>query len=172
MKITKILLSTMSAAALAAAFSACSSTTTVNVNTAANNANKPDAVVNSNKTAAANNTAPVSTPAGSPSAKPSNAPSPSGDSDGNKITGELQKGDTESLILYFGEESGDYAAYCFSNNSDAGRKILAACKDREQCEVTGETEAGSCKVPGLEADLSDSGRIVKASSAKPLGRRK
>jgi len=165
MKLTKILLSTLCAVALALAFSACSSTTTINVNTAANNANKSNKNVVSNSPAASATTAPNAVkPTPETTSKVSDAEI--------KIKGELQKGDAESLILYFGEESGDYAAYCFSNNSDAGRKILAACKDREQCEVTGETEAGSCKVPGLEADLSDSGRIVKASAAKSLGGKK
>jgi hypothetical protein len=166
MKLTKILLSTLCAAALVFAFSSCSGSTTINVNTAANNANKSNKNVVSNANPAASATT-------APNAvKPTPETTPKVSDSEIKIKGELQKGDAESLILYFGEESGDYAAYCFSNNSDAGRKILAACKDREQCEVTGETEAGSCKVPGLEADLSDSGRIVKASAAKSLGGKK
>lgn len=89
------------------------------------------------------------------------------DDDGG-VTGELKIGKTESLIFYFGEESGDYAAYCFSNNSDAGKKILAACKNGEQCEVLGGIDYEKpCKVPGLEADLSSYGTFTSVTSAKP-----
>lgn len=82
--------------------------------------------------------------------------------------GELQVGKTESVILYVGMETGDYAAFCFTNNSKAGRAILAACKDREQCEFTGEITSGECKVPGLEADLSSSSKIVSVKSVKKI----
>lgn len=92
--------------------------------------------------------------------------------EGDTIQGELQTGKTDSVILYFGEESGDYAAYCFKNNSEAGKAILAGCKNGEQCEVAGTTDGESCKVPGLEADLSASFRITKVVSVKSLGRRK
>jgi hypothetical protein len=89
------------------------------------------------------------------------------------VSGELQVGKTESVILYFGEESGDYAGYCFANDSDAGRAILAACKNGEQCEVAGTVDSESaCKVPGLEANLSASGKITKVESVKSLGRKK
>jgi hypothetical protein len=69
-------------------------------------------------------------------------------------------------------ESGDYAAYCFTNDSEAGRAILAACKDGDECEVKGTVDDYKCKVPGLEADLSASGKIVKVASVKSLGRKK
>ena len=86
------------------------------------------------------------------------------------IRGELQVGKTESVILYLGGESGDYAGYCFANDSEAGRAILAACKDREQCEFSGDIDfEGGCKVPGLEADLSASGKILKVNSVKSHG---
>ena len=42
---------------------------------------------------------------------------------GEAISGELQTGATESLILYVGAESGDYAAYCFPNDSEAGARF-------------------------------------------------
>ena len=96
-----------------------------------------------------------------------------GDSENQTASGELQVGKTESVILYVGMETGDYAAYCFMNDSDAGRAILAKCKNKEQCEVEvilGEGE--TCKVPGLEADLSASFRIAKVISVKSLGKRK
>ena len=88
------------------------------------------------------------------------------------VEGELQVGRTRSVILYVGMESGDYAGYCFTNNSQAGRAILAACKNRGQCKVRATVEAGECKVPGLEATLSASFRILKVQSAKALRRRR
>ena len=163
MKITTF--STLSIAALALLFSACGNAgnTTAN-NSTANSANKSNTavVINSNQTAV-NNTSPGS----------NTAPTPAGTSEDEKIQGELQVGKTESVILYVGKETGDYAGYCFTNDSEAGRAILAACKDRAQCEVIGKVDHESrCKVPGLEADLSDSGKILKVESAKSLGSRK
>jgi len=93
------------------------------------------------------------------------------ESEVQNIRGELQVGKTESLLLYFGAESGDYAAYCFANRSQAGRKILSVCKKGKQCAVKGTVGSYPCKVPGLEADLSDSGRILKVLSVRRLGRR-
>ena len=119
-------------------------------------------VANSNQTTA-NNTAAVS----------NTASTPAGDAEADKIEGELQVGKTESVILYVGMESGDYAGYCFTNDSEAGRAILAACKDREQCAVTGTVDYESgCKVPKLEATLSESGKITKVKTVKSLGRKK
>lgn len=174
MKLTRILLLTAIVAALAFTFSACSAT--VSNNTAANNANKANtAVVNVNQ-AAVNKTVPVSN--ASNAAPEKKSPSGSSDSDkaddsaAQKIEGELQQGKTESLILYVGMDTGDYAAYCFPNESEAGRAILAACKNKDRCEVSAEVEAGKCTVPELEADLSDSGRIVKVFSVKKIAARK
>jgi hypothetical protein len=157
-------------ASLALLFSACggaanttTNTSTVNTTTA-NTANKSNtaAANNSNQTTV-NNSAPVS----------NTTPAPADQSEASDIEGELQVGKTESVILYVGGESGDYAGYCFTNDSEAGRSILAACKDREQCAVTGTVDyQGGCKVPGLEATLSQSGRIMKVKSAKSLGRKK
>jgi hypothetical protein len=166
MKVMKITtFSTLGIASLALLFSACgnAANTTVNTSTTntANKANTAVVVTNSNQTVA-NNTSPVSTP----------APTPASNPDADKIQGELQTGKAESVILYVGKETGDYAGYCFTNDSEAGRAILAACKDGEQCEVTGTIEDGNCKVPGLEADLSASGKIAKVESAKSLGRTK
>jgi hypothetical protein len=122
-------------------------------NTAATNSNRPT----TNNTPAVSNT----------------TPSPAEKAAGDKVDGELQVGKSESVILYFGKESGDYAGYCFANDSDGGRAILAACKDREQCNVVGKVDYESaCKVPGLEADLSASGRIVKVESVRSAGRNK
>lgn len=87
--------------------------------------------------------------------------------------GSLQIGKTETVIVYVGEESGDFAAFCFANDSKVGRAILSACKKGKQCEVVGENDGSTaCKVPGLNADLSASGKITKVVSVKSLGRRK
>jgi hypothetical protein len=100
------------------------------------------------------------------------AQTPAAESDAEVIQGEMQTGKIQSVILYVGRESGDYAAYCFTNKSVAGRKLLAACKNKEQCKVTATTQEYKCKVPGLEADLSHSARIVKVRSVRSLGRQK
>ena len=143
-------LSTLSLASLALFLFACGA----GGNTAANNStsNTVNKTTTTNSSPAANTTP-------TPASKPSTTPS--GESEDDQVQGELQVGKTESVILYVGEETGDYAGYCFTNDSEAGRAIMAACKDKERCEVTGKVdhEAG-CKVPGLEATLSDSGKIV------------
>ncbi len=104
---------------------------------------------------------------------PNTAPVATSTFEDDEVQGELQVGKTESVILYVGAESGDYAGYCFTNDSDAGRAILAACKNKEQCHVKGsiDSQAG-CKVPGLEADLSASGRIVKVTMAMKVAGKK
>lgn len=87
--------------------------------------------------------------------------------------GKLEVGKTDSAIVYVGMESGDYAAYCFSNDSEAGRKILAACKNGEQCEFTGKIDYESkCTVPGLEADLSAQGKVTSVSKVKSFAKKR
>jgi hypothetical protein len=160
MKVMKIAtVSTLSIASLALLFSACGGAANSTVNTA--NKSNTAVVINSNQTTV-NKTAPVA----------NTAPTPASESGADQIDGELQVGKTESVILYVGKETGDYAGYCFTNDSEAGRAILAACKDGDQCEVSGTVDEGDCKVPGLEATLSASGKIVKVASAKSLGPRK
>lgn len=166
MKTTKItIFSTLGVASLVLLISACgnAANTTTNSSTS-NTVNKSNtAVVNNSNQTTVNNTANVSNTAPTPAADQSEA---------SEVQGELQVGKTESVILYVGMESGDYAGYCFTNDSEAGRAILAACKDKEQCSVKGtvDHEAG-CKVPGLEADLSDSGKITKVETVKSLGKK-
>jgi hypothetical protein len=167
MKILKIkTFSTLSIVSIALLFSACdkagNSTANSSTANAASQANTAT-VVNSNQTRL-NSTPPVSNTAPSPTASKA---------EGDRIQGELQVGKSESVILYVGKETGDYAGYCFTNDSEGGRAILAACKDKEQCEVVGTVDYDSgCKVPGLEADLSASGKIVKVASVKSVGRSK
>ncbi len=167
------IISTLGIASLALFFSACgnAANTTAN-NSTANAANKSNTaiVVNANQTAVNKSAEPSNVP---PNANKTSTPPVSIEkSDAEKIQGELQIGKTESVILYVGAESGDYAAYCFTNDSEAGRAILDKCKDKEQCEVTATTGEGSCKVPGLEADLSASAKILKVESVKSLGSKK
>jgi hypothetical protein len=165
MKIPKITtLSTLSVFALSLLALACTTAT----NTTANNSSA-NSTNGSNTTAIVNST---QTPANKSPARANASPTPASQSEASEIQGELQVGKTESVILYFGEESGDYAAYCFANDSEAGRAILPACKNREQCRVTATLDDSRCKVPGLEADLSASGRIIKVESVKSLGRKK
>lgn len=154
--------STLCIVSLALVFSACGNAGTNN--SSANAASQS----NSGSTANAKQPQVSNTPAVS-----TTAPSPTGKSEGDNVTGELQVGKVGSVILYVGKESGDYAGYCFTNDSESGRAILAVCKDKEQCDVIGKVNYESgCKVPGLEADLSSSGQIVKVDSVKSLGRNK
>ena len=157
--------SIMSIVSLALLFSACSNPGNTNANnSSANAASQSNKAAGANsKQPQVNNTPPVS----------STTPSPRGKCEGDRVQGELQVGKSESVILYVGRETGDYAGYCFANDSEGGRAILAACKDKEQCDVIGKVDYDSgCKVPGLEADLSASGKIVKVECVKSVGRNK
>jgi hypothetical protein len=174
MQLKKIGLYGLSAAIFV--FSACGTTETAANKPVANNSNTANAAVsnlsNANKTNVVSNSTPNSSDSSNVN-KTSNSAATANDSgEADEISGELQVGKTDSVILYFGEESGDYAGYCFPNDSEAGRAILAACKDKQQCEVKGKVdhEAG-CQVPGLEADLSASGKILKVDSVKKSGRK-
>lgn len=94
-------------------------------------------------------------------------------SDGSaRIDGQLNWAKAGSYILYVGKQTGDYAAYCFMNDSEAGKAILAACKNGERCVVDGQVDDGECKVPGLEANLSAQGKIMSVKSVKSLGKQK
>ncbi len=83
--------------------------------------------------------------------------------------GSLETGEKESSILYFGTESGDYAAFCFTNNSAVGKAILQKCKKGAQCEFVGKVNwEKPCKVPRLKADLSASGQIISIDSVRSV----
>jgi len=174
----KIILSTLGVATLAFTISSCSGAANSNGSTTANTANKNTAVVVNNNQAANANAAQATNakPANTNTAKSAanTAKATPVDSSSENVSGELQTGKTESVILYVGMETGDYAAYCFKNDSDAGRAILAKCKNKEQCELKATFDEGGteCKVPGLEASLSASFNIAKVASVKSLGRRK
>jgi hypothetical protein len=179
MKLMKILLSTLGVATLAFTISSCSSgAANSSGNTTANTANKNTAIVVNNNQTANTNAAPAANAklANANTAKPaaSTAKATPADSESENVSGELTVGKTESVILYVGMETGDYAAYCFTNASEVGRAILAKCKNKDQCEVTATLGdgGGSCKVSGLEATLSAEFRILKVNTIKSLGRRK
>ncbi len=83
--------------------------------------------------------------------------------------GSLNVGNAGSHIVYVGEESGDFAAFCFPNNSAVGKRILAACKNGERCQFVGKIDfEASCKPKDLAAVLSASGKIVSVESVKSL----
>ena len=156
----------VSVVSLLSLFAACGGSANININVANANANAAKA----NAATPSASATPASTAANNTNAA---TPKTQAKGDEGEVDGELLVGKTESVILYVGEESGDYAAYCFANDSDAGKAILAACKDKQQCKVTGTIDGtAKCKVPGLEADLSDSGRITAVKSAKSLGKKK
>ncbi len=173
MKTNKFVLSALCAVMFAFAFSACDGNAELTDKTMVDNSNR--AVTTSTEMPTESKTPVVSETetADTNSEKKSDEVTPADDSESESIKGELQLGKTDSVILYVGMETGDYAAYCFTNDSEAGKKILASCKDKEQCEIKATIDGEvRCKVPGLEADLSASGRILKVASAKTLGRRK
>lgn len=51
--------------------------------------------------------------------------------------GQIKIGAPVSDFNYVGEESGDFAVIRFRNDSEAGKKILAVCKNDDLCEFTG-----------------------------------
>ncbi|MEO7539129.1 MAG: hypothetical protein ABIV21_03835 [Pyrinomonadaceae bacterium] len=83
--------------------------------------------------------------------------------------GTLHIGKTSSYLLYVGEESGDFAAFCFTNSSKAGRKLLASC-GRGVCEFKGTVDQGAtCKVDAAtQRVLSGSGRVLSVTSARVI----
>lgn len=92
------------------------------------------------------------------------------DPSSTRIEGQLHFEKGVSHILYVGKSTGDYTAYCFANASEVGRAILAACKNGDQCVVTGEVAEGACRPKGLEADLSSSGTIRRVKAVHSLGK--
>lgn len=96
---------------------------------------------------------------------------PAQDSPTETIAGQLQTGKTRSVIVYVGMESGDYAVYCFANKSPVGRAIFAKCKNGDRCELVGEVaDDDNCTAPRLEATVSRSGNIAKATRVRRLKR--
>lgn len=185
MKTTKTFAALTILVILTFGLASCSDATNSGNSSALANKSNAATVVNSSQTAVVNNSTATANAIASPTAniaankssanaaanKNSNAATSTGKFVGETISGELQVGKAESVILYVGMESGDYAAYCFPNDSDTGRQILAACKDKGQCQVQAVVGEGVCKVPGLEATLSASGRLTKVESVKAVGKK-
>ena len=69
------------------------------------------------------------------------------------------------MFNYVGAESGDFAPMRFRNDSEAGRKILAACSNDDLCEFTGVVEWLDEAPP---PDASAIGQIVRVDSVKRL----
>jgi hypothetical protein len=84
--------------------------------------------------------------------------------------GTLHVGKTESYLVNVGQESGDFAAFCFANVSAAGRAILARCKTGDSCQFSGKVDQSkTCKVDAAtQKVLSGSGRVLTASSVRSI----
>lgn len=79
--------------------------------------------------------------------------------------GQLKVSDPVSTFNYVGSESGDWVPMRFRNDSEAGRKILAACANDDRCEFTGAVEFLDEAPP---PDASAVGQIVRVDSVKRL----
>lgn len=77
--------------------------------------------------------------------------------------GQIAVGQPVSMFNYVGAESGDFAPMRFRNDSEAGKKILAACSNGEMCEFTGVIEWLDETPP---PDASAIGQIVRVDSVK------
>lgn len=90
--------------------------------------------------------------------------------DTGTFKGTLHTGKSESYLVYVGEETGDFAAFCFANTSAAGRAILAHCKTGDTCQFSGTVDQSkACKVDAVtQKVLSGSGRVLTAASVRSL----
>jgi hypothetical protein len=79
--------------------------------------------------------------------------------------GQIKVAQPVSMFNYVGAESGDFAPMRFRNDSEAGKKILAACSNDDLCEFTGVVEWLD-EVP--PPDASAIGQIVRVDSVKKL----
>ncbi|HYR29465.1 MAG TPA: hypothetical protein VEU30_13425 [Thermoanaerobaculia bacterium] len=79
--------------------------------------------------------------------------------------GQLRVSDPVSVLNYVGAESGDFVPFRFRNDSEAGKKILAACREDDTCEFTGAVEFLDEAPPD---GASAVGQIVRVDSVKKL----
>ena len=79
--------------------------------------------------------------------------------------GQIKVAEPVSMFNYVGAESGDFAPMRFRNDSEAGKKILAACSNDDMCEFTGVVEWLDEPPP---PDASAIGQIVRVDSVKRL----
>jgi outer membrane murein-binding lipoprotein Lpp len=83
--------------------------------------------------------------------------------DSGSWTGQIKVAQPVSMFNYVGAESGDFAPMRFRNDSEAGKKILAACSNDDMCEFTGVVEWLD-EVPPENA--SAVGQIIRVDSVK------
>ena len=79
--------------------------------------------------------------------------------------GQVKVAQPVSVLNYVGAESGDWVPMRFRNDSEAGRKILAACANDDLCEFTGAVEWLDEPPP---PDASAVAQIVRVDSVKRL----
>jgi hypothetical protein len=85
--------------------------------------------------------------------------------DSGTWAGQIKVAQPISMFNYVGAESGDFAPMRFRNDSEAGKKILAACSNDDLCEFTGVVEWLDEPPP---TDASAIGQIVRVDSVKRL----
>ena len=105
----------------------------------------------------------TSTVAESPAIDSASATSTNESHDSGTWTGQIKVAQPVSMFNYVGAESGDWAPMRFRNDSEAGKKILAACSNDDMCELTGVVEWLD-EVPPENA--SAIGQIVRVDSVK------
>ena len=110
--------------------------------------------------------APAPAPAPAATSQTATIPTATSESDTpGTWAGQVKVGQPVSTFNYVGAESGDWAPIRFRNDSDAGRKILAACGDDDPCEFTGVVRWLDEAPP---PDASAVGEIVSVDSARRL----
>lgn len=85
--------------------------------------------------------------------------------DSGTWAGQIKIAQPVSMFNYVGAESGDFAPMRFRNDSEAGKKILAACRNDDLCEFTGIVEWLDETPP---PDASAIGQIIRVESVKRL----
>lgn len=83
--------------------------------------------------------------------------------DSGTWTGQIKVAQPVSMFNYVGAESGDFAPMRFRNDSEAGKKILAACSNDDMCEFTGVVEWLDEAPPESASAI---GQIVRVDSVK------
>jgi hypothetical protein len=118
--------------------------------------------------AIANDGATTATLATPTATAPAPEPAPAADEENNETNtwaGQVKIADAESTFNYVGAESGDWVPMRFRNDSEAGKKILAACGNDDECEFKGAVQWLDETPP---PDASAVARIVRVDSVKRL----
>ena len=84
--------------------------------------------------------------------------------------GQLQVGKGESTIVYLGKDTGDLAAFCFTNKSSIGRAILSKCKNKEQCKFSGRVDWS--KPCNISESFSARAKIISLKSVRKFVRKR